>query len=316
MIYPQKSRQCFIVLGFLLFSIAAIVKAVPSSEQIRREILSSMVVIRTEFGTRSGFFVTDNLVVTNYHAIHGVSEATVREFSPPGISSGKSDTVQSAAAVDIEHDLAILRVNFNAPSLSISTNADYNTTGYIVGNVSEGEGSGKIFDIDANNRSEFLLKTWIVNKSCGGPVLNKNKEVIGVSVRGIPLSPIKLPISWATKGQHLSDLIKKAKKSEEQPFPLKHNLNSWVSMSWINMRLESGLLSAEEAINEYNESSFSHHLNRAMARYEARKFTEALNDLARASDTSTCKRVFKAFKVVSRGFATAQDVLKVLNYLF
>jgi len=146
--------------------------------------VNSVVTIETDLGTGSGFFVSNNLVATNFHVIEGASNAII-------ILNSTSQTfkVEGFVAKDEKNDLAILKVSYlSGVPLKFATN-----------NIKQGDdilaiGSPKGIPatiskgIISNLNSEMKLiqiDASISHGSSGGPVLNLNGEVIGVAVGAI-----------------------------------------------------------------------------------------------------------------------------------
>ncbi len=157
---------------------------------VAQKALDSTVLLVTEdvndqplsFG--SGFFVGDDLIATNLHVVHGAKKCFTKLF-------GKEEMYEVAGyiAIDPENDLIVLKVqDFN--ELVVPLNLDDNISVYIgetvyaVGNPEGYEGTvsdGIISGIrDANKLIQ--MTTPISHGSSGGPVINSNGKVIGVSV--------------------------------------------------------------------------------------------------------------------------------------
>ena len=131
----------------------------------------------------SGFFVRENLIVTNYHVIKGASRISVKLV-------GHKDAYRAqVVATSVAKDLALIRViGIEAPPLSFFDLDDVSVGDqvYAVGNpeglestLSQGIVSG-IRQIGGNRY--FQISAPISDGSSGGPVLNKSGEVIGVAV--------------------------------------------------------------------------------------------------------------------------------------
>ena len=130
----------------------------------------------------SGFFVSSGIIATNAHVIEGASSGTARLV-------GSTETMQilGTVAVDLNADLALLRVNGSAPSLAI-TSATTPAVGdnvYVVGNPLGLEGtfsSGIISGARHVEDDSILQMTAPISPgSSGGPVMDSSGSVIGIA---------------------------------------------------------------------------------------------------------------------------------------
>lgn len=311
----NSPRQLFTILVPLLLWLTVVANA-QTAKEIRRGVLGSMVVIETEFGRRSGFFVAPNLIVTTYHVIYHAERVSGWSFS-----TKEQFHIFGAVAIDAHRDLAILRINGSNPSYLSCGDRNSGSPAYVVGNEHEGEKRGWLLRSAAGNPDEFLVTIPIAHNSSGGPVLNRFGIVMGILVRGV-ISPdprLQIPVGWAVDAKHLSSLLASAKSGRIHNFPVpKYPLNAWGSISRANMMLENWTSTVEGAIQAYNEllhsdSDFAAYLNRAMARYRLKDYTRALDDLRMSTHTSTFRRIFKITSVVSKGIKAARAVLRAIK---
>ena len=154
----------------------------------------------------TGFFVRSDLLATNYHVIEGAIGGTARLVGEKQMSYA----IVGYTAIDPDRDLAILKVRaFSVKHLPLgdSKNVDPGEAVYPIGNplglvnvVSDGQissiqwvdsireflnGRSKwVSDVQRENTPHKLLMMTapISGGNSGGPVLNNDKEVIGVSV--------------------------------------------------------------------------------------------------------------------------------------
>ena len=165
-----------------------------SAEQIARQSLPSVVLIVCDNGAGdtslgSGFFVTPNVVVTNYHVIEGMVQGKVRS----AVSHNKKENwvITSILNFDEESDLALIRVpeasKSNLPILSLAANENVSIgqTIYALGNpeglvgtISPGIISG-LRTLD--NQPLIQVTAPISHGSSGGPIVNSVGEVVGVA---------------------------------------------------------------------------------------------------------------------------------------
>lgn len=169
---------CFVLISFFA--------AAQSAELVYKNNVNSTVTIETEIGQGSGFFVGTNLIATNYHVIEGATEA----FCYTNSSAAKYE-IEGYVAVDKEVDLVILKVKgLNKPSIKLANETP--TPGqkvYVLGSpkglpatITDGIVSG-LRDWDGTKLIQ--ISAPISHGSSGGPVLNENGLLIGVSVGGI-----------------------------------------------------------------------------------------------------------------------------------
>jgi len=150
---------------------------------IYKNTVSSTVTIETDIGLGSGFFINENIIVTNYHVIEGASEA----YCYTNNSSSKYK-IEGYLAVDKLVDLILLKVSgLNRTALKIASGSP--TPGqkiFVIGSpkglpatISDGIISGLR---DFEGKKLIQITAPISPGSSGGPVLNANGELIGVSV--------------------------------------------------------------------------------------------------------------------------------------
>ena len=135
-------------------------------------------------GFGSGFFVKSNLIATNYHVIAGAASGTAKLV-------GKYTTykIEGWTATDENNDLALLKVSaygIKPLPLGNSNVVKIGDMVYVAGNPKglEGTFSDGIISSrrDKYTKERFQMTAPISPGSSGGPVLNGNGEVIGVSV--------------------------------------------------------------------------------------------------------------------------------------
>ena len=183
----QKSLLKCIVWGFVLFYAIAVATAL-TPQEIAETALGSTVhlgIIDTQANPKfgSGFVVHNDQIATNHHVI----EDMLVEFAK---LVGKKEVypIEAILAVDKERDLAIVKVaGLDVPALPLgdSDTVQIGERVYVAGNPQGLEGTfsdGIISAIRGDSANKvFQMTAPISQGSSGGPVLNENGEVIGVS---------------------------------------------------------------------------------------------------------------------------------------
>jgi len=161
-----------------------------TAEQIAKEVFESTVLLVMEDANGqptslgSGFFVSNGIIASNLHVIENASRGYVRV-----IGSETRYNIDGITGIDSKRDLALLKISI-PQSLSLNFgNSDAIQVGetvYAVGNPLglEGTFSQGIISGIRNIGSDKLLQITapISPGSSGGPVLNSNGDVIGISV--------------------------------------------------------------------------------------------------------------------------------------
>lgn len=160
-----------------------------TGREIAQETFPSVVLLVTEdangnaLSLGSGFLVQEDLVATNYHVIKGASNAYAKFVGQKSVYK-----VKGIAASDPLRDLALLRISGLkkrplrfADTHSVAVGDDV----YVVGNPEGLEGTlsqGIVSGIrQIKGRRYFQITAPISHGSSGGPVLNKQGEVIGIA---------------------------------------------------------------------------------------------------------------------------------------
>ena len=295
MIY-NKTRGYFTILLLLLVCATTVANAQSEKERIERIAFNSAVFIKAGKYIGSGFFVAHNLIATNYHVIKGATnvqafDAATREWF----------AIEGATAIDPYYDLAILKTrNFSGNPLTLgnSDKIESGDTVYVAGYPSGKRSFGKgevegLAGIEGCSGSEFEVttSTRIAPGSSGGPVLNSSGNVIGISVRinaiKIPFFKFTIPLkAFAVRVNHLRDLFNQQSGSVKYRFPTNEALYACGLNSLGVMRIESGEYWA--AIGDFNRIIAHNprfalaYLNRAVANYQLRRFSEARSDFSTA----------------------------------
>ena len=160
-------------------------------QQIAQNALNSTVYLVTEktggmMSQGSGFFVHPGYIATNHHVIKNAKGAYVKL-----VGQETTYTIESIAATDEEHDLALLKISSTTvPALPVanSDTVKIGETIYVVGNPKRLEGTfskGIVSAIRSYGTNTWIqIDASISPGSSGGPVLNSSGQVIGVATAG------------------------------------------------------------------------------------------------------------------------------------
>jgi Trypsin-like serine proteases, typically periplasmic, contain C-terminal PDZ domain len=177
----------------------------------------------------SGFFVQSDVIATNYHVIKGSAHLYIKIVGQEDIYS-----VAKVLSVDSKRDLALLRVqDIEAPPLSLADDSgvEVGDEVYTIGNPEGLEGTlsqGIVSGIRQTTAGKYLQITApISHGSSGGPVLNKQGQVIGIAVGtfrkgqnlnfAIPVSDLNILLGRVTKDVDYADAPDRTSK-KNPPF--------------------------------------------------------------------------------------------------
>lgn len=159
----------------------------------------------------SGFFVDEDLVVTNAHVVAGEDETTVE------LSDG-STLDAAVVAFDPERDLAVLRTRGGgAPPLPLR-DADIGDTGGVFGRPGGGpleispfrvadqiDARGRdIYDSGTTNRDVLVLASELAPGDSGSALVDAQGQVIGVA---FAVAPDKPSVAYALAISELEDVL-------------------------------------------------------------------------------------------------------------
>jgi S1-C subfamily serine protease len=159
--------------------------------RVYEKVYKSVVVIRTSLGQGSGFIYGENLVLTNWHVVEGVNEADIQFYD-------QTRTTATVLATDPYSDVAVLKIDrkpADAPPLTLGNSSKIwiGETVVAIGNPLGLTGSLSVGVISQVNRLLDLypiivpvlqLDITIAPGSSGGPLLNLDGEVVGVTNAG------------------------------------------------------------------------------------------------------------------------------------
>ncbi len=169
--------------------VAAISRQTPGN--VYDKVYKSVVVIRTSSGQGSGFVYSENLILTNWHVVEEVDVADVQFYD-------HTRTTAYVLATDPYSDVAVLKIDrkpADALPLTLGNSSDIwiGETVVAIGNPLGLTGSLSVGVISQVNRLLDLypiivpvlqLDITIAPGSSGGPLLNLDGEVIGITNAG------------------------------------------------------------------------------------------------------------------------------------
>jgi len=173
---PQQPRSQLTVAELVKRSHWAVVQIVVSDQSAH------------EIALGSGFIVSaDGKVVTNYHVVQGGRSAVVK------LANGSSFSVDGVLAVDVDKDLALLKVGGTAlPFLNLESTHTLQVGDHVVAIGSPLGLDGTVSDgIVSALREEARGKNWIQTTApvshgnSGGPLLDMSGSVVGVITWGV-----------------------------------------------------------------------------------------------------------------------------------
>ncbi len=147
-------------------------------------------------GNGSGFFIQKDLIVTNIHVVALATSVSVELIDPKTESIIRTFAVKGVTAFDSINDLVVLKIDGEGTPLGIGDSDSVNS-GEIV--QTEGYPNGKFKITDSPIHSIRNYDKWIKLKvktivgNSGGPVLNSNKQVIGIAARSEEIYSLVIP---------------------------------------------------------------------------------------------------------------------------
>lgn len=209
---------------------------------IYKNAVNSTVTIETDKGLGSGFFVGKNIIATNYHVMEGATIAYCYTNS-----SDTKYNIEGFLAADTSTDLILLEVSgLNRPPLKMASKSV--VTGqkiFVLGSpkglpatISDGLVSGLR---NFNGYKLIQITAPISPGSSGGPVLNSNGELVGVSVGQINSGQ---NLNFAIPKSYLQ-LLLNSKKSKpvllvQQPIKASSSNQTKIeTQDWIKEKIEN-----------------------------------------------------------------------------
>ena len=179
---------CFETIVFVLIATTIVTAQTP--QQIAQNVFRSTVLLVMEdkngqpLSLGSGFFVGKGQIATNLHVVEGATRGYAKL-----VGKETKYNIEGYTAIDEKRDLIILKVtSYGTQTISLGNSdlARVGETVYAVGNPKGLEGTfsdGIISSIRTVGNDKLIQMTAPLSPgSSGGPVLDQNGKVIGVSV--------------------------------------------------------------------------------------------------------------------------------------
>ncbi len=192
-------KNIFIIL-FLFFGISGYASSF-------EEVSKSTATIVHDSGLGSGFFISNNLLATNYHVVQGAKNGIV--FF---VTQQKIEGAGLIIAVDPENDLAIIKTvknSFKALRMGNSQNVKMGDDVFVIGSP-EGLTGTLSKGILSAKRGDGILQITapISSGSSGSPIFSKGFEVIGIATAVLTTGQ---NLNFAVSVNKLKALVRKNK---------------------------------------------------------------------------------------------------------
>ncbi len=242
----------------------------------------------------TGFFIpssTHTYIVTNYHVLIGAIQGTAKI-----VNKAETYPIESVVAIDRENDLAILQVAIPGIKPLPLGDSDKMKVGmyvYTVGNPQGLEGTfseGRISRIGTIHKKKRLQFTAPISPgSSGGPVLNRDQEVIGIAYMSYESGQ---DINFAIPSNYVKELLKA--KGLGTPLPqVQKNLTAEDYLHWGMVSFAEGLVTLEvsdftSAVSYLNEfirlkpDRADAYCLRGQAKLKLHQYAEAIMDFNQA----------------------------------
>ena len=282
----MKNRSTLIVLAILLVYFVGSCAPTQDVPQFAEDALAATVylemtdaqVLPISYG--SGFFVSQEHIVTNYHVIAGAAHGTAKIV-------GKTRTylIQGVIAIDVDDDLALLQVTIpGVKPLRLGDNDKVRIGDqvYVAGSPKGLEGTfsdGIISRISRGEGKEYLQMTAPISPgSSGGPVLNSEGKVIGVAFMTIEGGQ---NLNFAIPSKYVKALLNT--KGTGTPLAQReHDISAETYYYRGNTKHDIGFY--QNAISDYSKAIrlkpdfVAAYSNRGRAKAELGQYSEAITD--------------------------------------
>ena len=220
-------------------------------QQIAKKSLGSTVLLITEdaegepYGLGSGFFIGTGRIATNLHVVEDEQKGYAKL-----VGRDTKYNIDGIIAIDEKHDLVILQataLGISPLPLGNSDTIEIAETVYVAGNPKGLEGTfsnGIISSIRGDDAFKLIQMTAPISPgSSGGPVLNANGKVIGISVLtvrdgqnlnfAIPINYIKSLLAEMQLTKSLQK-IRVPKNNPSRPSERMNGLTSSNELTWLD----------------------------------------------------------------------------------
>ena len=249
-----KALLRFTALGLISFLSITAATSAQNAEQVAEKALAATVYLEmadrddNTLGFGSGFLVGPSQIATNFHVVVGAAKGTAKLAGKP-----TTYAIEGITATDEQNDLAILKVTaFEGDPLPLSDSdaVEIGETVYVAGNPKGLEGA--VSDDTINNLHEeggkkrFQMTALIIPGSSGGPVLNRNGEVIGISLITLEDGQNR---NFAIPSNYLKELLGQSGRSKPS-WPRKQSISAETHLrrGYAKYRLDQ----YQEAIADYD----------------------------------------------------------------
>ena len=191
-----------------------------------------------EMSGGSGFFITERLIVTNFHVAIGAYSISAKLAG-----SDCEFQIEGVEAFDIKNDLVLLRVAYQGTPLSLGDSDSVQDEDVICA-VGYPDGVGKITHGTVNgtqcccDQIQMKINTSVGSSGC--PVMNSDGEVIGIDVSGDELYSYAIP----------ANLLRRLIGTKRTPFSLK----SWHKHPYIRAFIETNEGDMKKQIGLYEDA--------------------------------------------------------------